>query len=51
MIDIDRARERQAVQATRDSGVVRRRIEILREAQLLQQTLADSYDECIGRTR
>ncbi len=41
---IDTLLDRQAAQDSPNTGIVRRRIEMLREAQLLQRQLADSYD-------
>lgn len=44
MVDIDTMLEKQAAHDVPDNGFARRRIEMLREAQWLQQQLADSYD-------
>ncbi len=44
LVDIDAVLDRQTAQDSLDNGVLRRRIEMLREAQLLQQQLADSFD-------
>jgi hypothetical protein len=44
LIDIDTILERQDAHDAPNTGIARRRIEMLREAQWLQSQLADSFD-------
>lgn len=44
LTDIDAVLERQAAHDAPNTGIARRRIEMLREAQWLHSQLADSYD-------